>query len=160
MALVRSIQRTLLNWRPALVFVALCAGCGGGSITDPERLVLAVSATPHAVVVGDTLQAVLRVSNPTARPISITGNGCVLLVEIRSIETGALARPAAGSACQDLLQTITLAPGETIERAQRWEVPGDVAPGPYVARGVVDAREGEARSAGVTFRIEGGNWDR
>ena len=137
----------------ALLAALLLVACGGDAISPVAALRLELDATPTAVSAGDTLQTVIRVINPGNRAVTISGDACLIGLEVRGTASDTVVQSGVAQACQRVFIERTIAAGDTLLFTGRWAVPADLPVGAYEAWGTLNAHEIRRRSPGVHLTV-------
>jgi hypothetical protein len=86
---------------------------------------------------GDDVPIVLRVTNPSDRPLDVyfTGRTIAFDIIIAQVDGAPVWRRLQGAAIEQILQVRTIAPRQWVELRDTWKA--TVAPGRYAVRGVI-----------------------
>ena len=96
----------------AALAVAATLGCGVTALEDSELVLTTVVVEPNMIGPGETTQVVVRLSNPTTRALTLSGNQCILswrVLDSEGLEVFPVMQP-----CADILRVITIGPGESV----------------------------------------------
>lgn len=134
-------------------FITL-AGCADEPVTGIEGVVIDARAARDQVVTGDTVTLTFAVANTSFRDVKLTTGGCLLDGEVRDGAGEVVSLAATG--CLTAITTVTIHPGEVIERdilwkADRYDTMGPtampLAPGRYRVYPVLHANGEHRRGA-------------
>jgi intracellular proteinase inhibitor BsuPI len=117
---------------------------------DPLRLEIVI---PTEVQAGDSVPVVLRLVNPTDRPVPayFLGREIAFDVVVTRENGEAVWRRLAGAVVPSILQVKTLAPGEALELKDSWRAG---SPGTYLVHGEIPRDDPQPRrSAIVRLRV-------
>ena len=138
----------------SVLFLMLLASCGAP--TGPGGLQIDFTASRTSIAPGDTVVFTLTVSNRTPASVTVQGSSsCTFdwfLEDVHQVRV-----------CTADLHPFTFAPGEARTFTFPWAGyvddiegrPTALPPGAYVARGLVDASEGQGQSDPVTVTVTG-----
>jgi len=96
------------------VVAALLAACTESVAPDVDYVDVAVTLSRSEIVVGDTTEVRVVARNPTRRVLTFHTNACILGVRLRDVSGDVVFQDPV--ACNDILLTHALSPGESIEQ--------------------------------------------
>jgi hypothetical protein len=147
------VRRRLIQISFSAVCVLTVVACRE-TPTRTDYVTLTLRTDASAVAPGDDLQSTLAIINRGERPVSLTGERCMIRFDVIEASSGVpIQHESLGDCDRDVLWGVTIPPGDSLMMVNVWQVPMDVTAGSYRVRATVRAFEGYLASPAVPVVI-------